>query len=93
MCSDDMNGRNGTCIPGGIGPVNWGPGGCRPDPCRSGCCCNGRPGPMGPPGPRGPQGFPGYPGPQGPTGETAPSIYAQHGNCRNHAAFHYLKDN
>lgn len=23
----------------------------------------------------------------------APSIYAQHGNCRNHAAFHYLKDN
>lgn len=32
MCSDDMNGRNGTCIPGGIGPVNWGPGGCRPDP-------------------------------------------------------------
>ena len=24
---------------------------------------------------------------------TAPSIYAQHGNCRNHAAFHYLKDN
>lgn len=38
-------------------------------------------------------------GPQGPagrtgaTGPTAPSIYAQHGNCRNHAAFHYLKDN
>lgn len=29
----------------------------------------------------------------GPTGPTAPSIYAQHGNCRNHAAFHYLKDN
>lgn len=28
-----------------------------------------------------------------PTGATAPSIYAQHGNCRNHAAFHYLKDN
>lgn len=26
-------------------------------------------------------------------GATAPSIYAQHGNCRNHAAFHYLKDN
>lgn len=26
-------------------------------------------------------------------GCTAPSIYAQHGNCRNHAAFHYLKDN
>ena len=29
----------------------------------------------------------------GATGPTAPSIYAQHGNCRNHAAFHYLKDN
>ena len=28
-----------------------------------------------------------------PTVLTAPSIYAQHGNCRNHAAFHYLKDN
>ena len=27
------------------------------------------------------------------TGLTAPSIYAQHGKCRNHAAFHYLKDN
>lgn len=26
-------------------------------------------------------------------GAAAPSIYAQHGNCRNHAAFHYLKDN
>lgn len=25
--------------------------------------------------------------------DTAPSIYAQHGKCRNHAAFHYLKDN
>lgn len=32
-------------------------------------------------------------GPAGPVGPTAPSIYAQHGNCRNHAAFHYLKDN
>ena len=32
-------------------------------------------------------------GATGPTGPTAPSIYAQHGNCRNHAAFHYLKDN
>ncbi len=29
----------------------------------------------------------------GTTGTTAPSIYAQHGKCRNHAAFHYLKDN
>ena len=30
---------------------------------------------------------------EGAVGATAPSIYAQHGNCRNHAAFHYLKDN
>lgn len=57
-------------------------------------------------GPRGPRGFRGATGPSGPTGATgatgpgvgatgptAPSIYAQHGNCRNHAAFHYLKDN
>ena len=29
----------------------------------------------------------------GAAGGTAPSIYAQHGKCRNHAAFHYLKDN
>ena len=41
----------------------------------------------GPTGPTGPQGIP------GPDGATAPSIYAQHGKCRNHAAFHYLKDN
>lgn len=27
------------------------------------------------------------------SGSTAPSIYAQHEKCRNHAAFHYLKDN
>ena len=38
-------------------------------------------------GPQGPAGA------QGPKGDTAPSIYAQHGKCRNHAAFHYLKDN
>ena len=48
----------------------------------------GKMGPMGPQGPTGPTGPAG-----GPTGPTAPSIYAQHGNCRNHAAFHYLKDN
>ena len=70
------------------------------------CECNrGCPGPTGPTGPRGCPGVPGPIGPQGPQGEpgiqgytgatgaTAPSIYAQHGNCRNHAAFHYLKDN
>lgn len=50
----------------------------------------GRDGCPGPTGPTGPQGIP---GPDGATGPTAPSIYAQHGNCRNHAAFHYLKDN
>ena len=51
----------------------------------------GKMGPMGPIGPTGPTGPAG--GATGPTGPTAPSIYAQHGNCRNHAAFHYLKDN
>ena len=68
--------------------------------CQSQGCCNcGCPGPTGPMGPRGcpgatgPQGPQGLQGVQGPTGATAPSIYAQHGNCRNHAAFHYLKDN
>lgn len=57
----------------------------------------GKMGPMGPQGPTGPTGATGATGPAGgptgPTGPTAPSIYAQHGNCRNHAAFHYLKDN
>ena len=41
----------------------------------------------------GPQGEKGSTGAQGPKGDTAPSIYAQHEKCRNHAAFHYLKDN
>lgn len=52
------------------------------------CCCPG--GVTGATGPTGPSGATGT---TGPTGPTAPSIYAQHGNCRNHAAFHYLKDN
>lgn len=47
----------------------------------------GNTGSTGPQGPQGPT------GPKGPQGATAPSIYAQHGKCRNHAAFHYLKDN
>ena len=51
------------------------------------------PGPPGPPGPPGCPGPCGSTGPRGATGPTAPSIYAQHGKCRNHAAFHYLKDN
>lgn len=58
--------------------------------------CPGVPGPIGPQGPQGESGIQGYTGATGatgPTGATAPSIYAQHGNCRNHAAFHYLKDN
>lgn len=32
-----------------------------------------------------------YYGATGPTGATAPSIYAQQGKCRNHAAFSTLK--
>lgn len=42
-------------------------------------------------GPRGPRGFRGATGPTGPTGATAPSIYAQQGKCRNHAAFSTLQ--
>lgn len=68
MCFDDLDGRNEFRR----GPGCCGPGGLRPDNCRPGCGCGGRPGPMGPPGPRGPQGFPGYPGPQGETGATGP---------------------
>ena len=54
-------------------------------------------GPVGATGPRGPMGPQGAQGPQGPqgatgaTGATAPSIYAQQGKCRNHAAFSTLK--
>ena len=43
---------------------------------------------QGPAGPQGPQGIPGA---TGSTGATAPSIYAQQGKCRNHAAFSTLK--
>ena len=65
----------------------WNPFGCqRPCPPAP-CCCTGPTGAIGATGATGPT------GPMGPTGPTAPSIYAQHGNCRNHAAFHYLKDN
>ena len=46
--------------------------------CGHVCCVSGPTGPTGA---------------TGATGATAPSIYAQHGKCRNHAAFHYLKDN
>ena len=69
-----------------------GPRGCPGPTGPRGC-----PGPVGPMGPQGPQGEPGlqgYPGPVGPvgaTGATAPSIYAQQGKCRNHAAFSTLK--
>ena len=64
--------------------------------CCGSSCCNCQRGPTGPVGPRGCPGPMGPRGPRGATGAmgaTAPSIYAQHGNCRNHAAFHYLKDN
>lgn len=66
-------------------------------PCCDACCkpaCSCCPTVVGPTGPTGPIGPTGPTGPGvGATGPTAPSIYAQHGNCRNHAAFHYLKDN
>lgn len=39
----------------------------------------------------GPQGPKGETGATGPQGQTAPSIYAQQGKCRNHAAFSTLK--
>lgn len=44
--------------------------------CQETRCCPGPAGPIGP---------------MGPTGATAPSIYAQQGKCRNHAAFSTLK--
>ena len=43
--------------------------------CGCGCGCASRPEPCC----------------SGPTGPTAPSIYAQQGKCRNHAAFSTLK--
>ena len=72
------------------------------DPCKryvftNGCCdpcCRPPLGNVCPPGavgPTGPQGMPGPIGPTGPTGATAPSIYAQQGKCRNHAAFSTLQ--
>ena len=103
MYYNDPNEINCGNTPGGCNPDEAvfdayrcpGAGACASGGCN--CCCNRGPtgpqGPMGPrgcPGPQGPIGPRGFPGPQGPA---APSIYAQHGNCRNHAAFHYLKDN
>ena len=84
-CCNNNNRCNCDCQ----GPQ--GPRGCPGPTGPRGC-----PGPVGPMGPQGEPGLQGYPGPvgaTGPIGATAPSIYAQHGNCRNHAAFHYLKDN
>ena len=68
-------------------------------------CCRCRPpiiircptGPTGATGATGPTGVTGATGPTGvtgvigPTGATGPSIYAQQGKCRNHAAFSTLK--
>ena len=51
----------------------------------------GATGPQGIQGIQGIQGEPGITGPTGATGATAPSIYAQQGKCRNHAAFSTLK--
>ena len=56
-------------------------------------CCRCRP-PIiirCPTGPTGATGEYGATGATGPTGATAPSIYAQQGKCRNHAAFSTLK--
>lgn len=86
--------RNVLCCPpgatgatGATGPTGpTGPAGGPTGP-------TGATGPTGPTGPTGATGVTGLTGFTGPTGATAPSIYAQHGNCRNHAAFHYLKDN
>ena len=66
------------------------------DNCGGGCCphgysvvtCTGITGPTGATGATGPRGLTGA---TGPTGATAPSIYAQQGKCRNHAAFSTLK--
>lgn len=44
-----------------------------------------------PQGPTGATGSSGVTGATGATGATAPSIYAQQGKCRNHAAFSTLK--
>ena len=50
----------------------------------------GATGAAGPTGPTG-LGITGPTGAAGPRGATAPSIYAQQGKCRNHAAFSTLK--
>lgn len=66
-------------------------------PCSCDCnsCCQGPRGPRGFRGATGPTGSTGATGATGPgvgaTGPTAPSIYAQQGKCRNHAAFSTLK--
>ena len=46
---------------------------------------------IGPTGATGATGPTGVTGVIGPTGATGPSIYAQQGKCRNHAAFSTLK--
>lgn len=75
-----------------------------PYPCQTQPCCpsliagpTGPAGATGAQGPTGPAGPVGAPGPMGPMGAmgmqgpTAPSIYAQQGKCRNHAAFSTLQ--
>ena len=64
---------------------------CNNKPC---VCIETVKGDTGATGPMGETGATGATGPQGitgPTGATAPSIYAQQGKCRNHAAFSTLK--
>lgn len=52
---------------------------------------DGATGPTGATGEDGATGPTGATGEDGATGPTAPSIYAQQGKCRNHAAFSTLK--
>ena len=102
MCFDDLNGRNGfvrcpgCCCGGRPGPMGppgpRGPQGFPGYPGPQGeTGAAGPQGATGPAGPQGPAGETGAIGPQGPQGATAPSIYAQQGKCRNHAAFSTLK--
>ena len=78
------------CRPGPIGPRGC-PGPIGPVGPTGAAGLDGLDGATGPTGPAGPTGATGTAGPTGPTGATAPSIYAQQGKCRNHAAFSTLK--
>lgn len=93
-CRPDCNPWHPDC--NSCNPCNPG---CWPE-CWPGCYVvvitgvTGPTGPTGAPGVTGATGITGaagITGATGPTGATAPSIYAQQGKCRNHAAFSTLK--